>query len=310
MNVKNNFFLIIFCSCIASLGTYPFAKNFAYFFYSTGWQLVITQIIFIATAILTNITLGSYSLYQSTKSIRKIPFWRSFSIGILSLAASSAIGFICFIGYSNQLPLSLNIILSTIVGLVNAGIGFNALNALFEDLTDSNSSFKKQGLLKFMFISLCMISGFVATITFYLASTNGLNMLFKQSRNLSHLNPLIIYGLAVLIWLPNAALFLNGVKKTMTLFYDYLNKKTFNLTLNTWIILLIALPSGSAYSQMTLELLNPSNFIPELFKMIMYKFDKIIYPIMIFAFISSSLVNGYALNNLINEFNKIHQKKK
>lgn len=254
---------------------------------------------------LTNITLGCYSLHQTFRAIPHITRFRAFVIYILSLMSASSVGFICFVGYVGVLSTSLNILVSIMVAIVNAGISFNALNLLI-DIKQSRKLASDGLTRKIVFkglMCLGLLCGLVASITFYLASTDGLIHILN-----AHVSSIVIYFLALFIWFPYAALFMNAVKNSIVVLLAS-GEKTSVVTPSfmAWIVI-IAIPSGNAYAQMTLEFFNSSKCIPSTFKAIADDFPYVLYIVTYLGFILSSLVNGFALRDLFTAIKMSHQK--
>lgn len=304
IKIKNT--LLVVAATISSMGNYPYAKNFAYFIIENENAKWIAAIVFIFTAVVANIILGVYSLHDSLSMLEKISWIKRLLIGFISFIASCSMGFICFFGYHKTLPIAINSLLSIFVVIVNAGISFSAVNKLFESLLTlfSSSKSKKINLFYFFISFITIIFAVMASFCTYLASTNGMvNILIYW--NINTFYPIIsVYFLSILVWLPFAALFSYGSFTAMSHIYKTFATKNIKLSWLNFIVLLVAVPSGSAYAQMIIEFFDPSRHIPSLFQFIATYQTIIIYFLMPAGFIISSLVNAYALTNLIKILKK------
>src|SRR4051812_13342495 len=102
--LKAKYFFIIGCAIIASLGMYPYAKDFSSTLLSNEWAKAVSAVIFVATALTANVALGGFSFLDTLKSIKKLPFLHILLTGWISLIAAVSTGFTCFVGYSNHFP--------------------------------------------------------------------------------------------------------------------------------------------------------------------------------------------------------------
>lgn len=316
MKQKIMFLLIIISAIVASLGTYPYAKDFSHSLFNNHTLSLFIAGIFVPAAVSANIALGVYSLNDTLVQSRKENGLRTLLIIAICLLAALSNGFMCFVGYYDRLNVFTNILLSLAVVSVNTGIGFSAINNALNDLThltkpNSGKKIKrafKQDPAKQFLSLVVMLSALLVTLTAYLASTHGLSMLLEQTSLSVDMIKKISYITAIVIWLPGAALFANGSRITLLKLYEGFKSKRLKFSYVSMGIILIAIASGSAYAQMALEFFNTSKFIPNIFKDLASHVNFVFYVIMPLAFIISGTVNAYALENLRKETAKNYGK--
>lgn len=307
MSKRLQHILIFAGAMMASLGTYPYAKDFSFSISNSHILSLLTAAIFVPAAVSANLALGVYSLHDSLAQRGAIKLTRKLIITIICSIASLSTGFLCFIGYSNRLPLLMNLILSSMVVIVNIGIGFSAMNNAINDFTDGSrtnnlKSIKlalKRKSIKILLSLVTVLSALFVTLTAYLASTHGLQLAL---RNINTLSPLYIdkisYLMAIIIWLPGAVLFANGSRITILKIYDAVFNHRLKISYSTYIIMIIAIASGSAYAGMALEFFDSSKEIPAIFRTLSSHYKIVLYVITPLAFLISAVVNGYALESL------------
>lgn len=303
MKQKIQLAFIIMSSIIASLGTYPYAKDFSHTLFNNHPLSLLIASIFVPAAVSANIALGAYSISNSIEQSRESTFARNALVIVICSIAALSTGFLCFVGYYSKLPLTINIAMSTMVVLVNIGIGFSAINTALKDFSSKNRYRKISGSfirnpVKFFLTLLIILSTLLVTLTAFLASTHGINMLLSHTNINPKTKPIITNTLALLIWTPTAVLFVNAAKTTFIKIYDSFSNRKIKLSFTSLIIILIAIASGSAYAQMALEFFDECKCIPEIFKKISTHYDFVFYGIMPLAFLVSASVNAYALTNL------------
>lgn len=297
--------LIILSAAIASIGTYPYANNFAISVFPSSWALLLGTVFFVPAALFANVALGTYSILDSLKSSKDMPAFKFSIIITIALITSLATGFICFVGYNETLSLQSNIIVSLMVTLVNAAIGFSAINKASDYFFLSALQVSPKNMatiLKKGIIMLVMAGALLASFIFYFATTNGLLSIADYYGHFNKYTKVATYLFSIVVCLPDAALFINASRITVSQFYDKLSQNRFSFSLTGFFILAISILSGSAYAQMSLEFFNVSKQIPELFRQIASHNTLVLYVIMPIAFTISSLVNAYALSNVLKKF--------
>lgn len=313
MSRKFQYILIFIGAMMASLGTYPYAKDFSHSIFNNHTLSLLIASIFVPAAVSANMALGVYSLHDSLAQRRTINLTRNVIITIICTIASLSTGFLCFIGYSSQLSLTTNLFLSGAVVVVNIGIGFSAMNNAINDLNDIKrtnnlKSIKiaiKRRPIKIILGIITVLCALFVTLTAYLASTHGLQLALENLNKFSSVSiENISYLIAIIIWLPGAVLFANGSRITVLKIYDALCRGKLRFSYITYFIMIIAIASGSAYAGMALEFFDSSKDIPNLFRKISNHYNFVFYGIAPLAFFISAVVNGYALENLWKETSK------
>ncbi len=310
MKQKIQFIFILFGATISSLGTYPYAKEFSNSILENhNFSLLIAGIL-VPAAVSANIALGTYSLQNTMAQTKENNFSRTFFVILISALSALSTGFICFVGYHSKLPVYLNFLISAMVVIVNAGIGFSAINNALNDFSNQSWNMsnifnaKKKKTFKSFLSIITIISALMVTLTAYFASTHGLTTIVERFQISSPVVYKMIYPLAILIWLPGAVLFANGSRATVAKIYDSITHSRINFSYLTIIITLVAIASGSAYAQMALEFFDSGKNIPVFFKEISKHYNFIFYFFMPAAFIISAIVNGYALDKLVKGLKK------
>jgi hypothetical protein len=107
------------------------------------------------------------------------------------------------------------------------------------------------------------------------------------------------YGLAIMTWIPNAALFAHATQATAISLYKTLPQAwqhCKNQHLSDWLFFIATLCSGSSYGQITMDFLNPNTPIPMLFKADWVQMSlPLVVPI---AVLSSAMVNYCAIKGI------------
>lgn len=298
-NLNIKLYISTFLASVAATGNIPYGYRFAFSVFPLNEPYInILGYIFAAAATLANIALGTYSLL----SIKKIDLFgpKHYTV-LLSIIGCIPIGFICFLGYLNSLPIVLNICLSFIVALVNAGIGLRAILNVVDTFSNIKKSFGN-----YLNEIILRITGFTIGIAVstvgYVAATSSLIMLFTHFHIKQSTAESLSYSIAIFTWLPFAALFANSTQQVIGDLYEFytLKKSTQSKSNNHYLFIsigVLSILSASSIVQMVFELFTPNSQIPEIFK---YDFmqtfiKKILAPL---AFFSSAAVNLFALKNL------------
>lgn len=305
MKQKIQLTLIFLSAFIASLGTYPYAKDFAHSLFHNKSFSVLAAGILIPATLSANMALGAYSLQNSIQQSKKSSMIRNMFVFSISLLSALATAFMCFVGFYHQLPIPINLLVSFVVLLINGGIGFSAINNAMNDVTKvkrlSDARVRRNlNPFKVAVVILTILSALLVALTAYLAITHGLSSLANYFKISNGTLQKFIYLFSVIIWLPGALLFANGSRITIAKIYDNVSQRKFNFSVLTTTICLVALFSGAAYAQMALEFFDTCKCIPEFFKRLADHYNFIFYFFMPLAFIISAIVNGYALNNLLH----------
>ena len=300
MRNRIKYTLIIFSSAIAAIGTYPYARDFASSVFPTPWAFLLGTFLFVPAALFANMALGTFSLLDSLRTSKDMSILKLIFISLIALLASSAVGFICFVGYRSTLPLQLNLLISMMVVLVNAAIGFSAINNAANhffvkrvERSVKNDSTRTERYL----INLTIVGAFITSCIFYLATMDGL---LSIALHYHYLNPpvhMASHLLSIIVWLPDAALFIYASSITVGQSYRSFRQNGLSLSLMSCGILIIAISSGSALAQMALEFFDAEKKIPGIFRHISSYDTLVFYCIMPIAFIISAAVNAFALSN-------------
>ena len=309
--------VIVLAALIASSGTLPFGWDFAKNFFSANSVAhFIFGVLFAATAALANTALGTYSLLAIKRATKK--FEQRLLAAFISAVGAIPSGFICYEGYKNMIPAFFAAILSLIVSLVNGAIGYTAMKNAIKNIysylaTDKTTRAANKKSTQPISIGekiakICgLIIGISVTVTFYLASAQGLIDIFMNLLELPlAMAKSVSYPLAVILWLPGAALFGNSTQIVAGTIYRFIVEIRQNIQAATYkdlSITIFSLFSGGAFAQMTAEFFNPAINIPDIFKspFIQLLAVKLLVP---FAFIASASVNMVALKSATHTINK------
>lgn len=316
---KNHIYLllIILASLISALGNIPYGFRFSYTVFPSFEPFsMIAGLVFALTASLANAALGSYSLLSM--HVEKFSELR-ISVLILSILASIPTGFMCFLGYRNIIPNTINSIVSIMVCIVNSGIGYRAISNLIEDgkklranyLKWVNNTYYLMGVIPELTIrTLGFILGLGVSLVSYAAASDGMHIVFSNFNFTNNWISPLIYVLAVLPWIPSAALFANSTQQVSGDIYQktrdiIFNKANDHINPTQLFIIIVSILSASSLCQIVLELLSPSSHIPELFKAedIQLIIHRILAPI---TFISSACVNYLALTRTRSEIKNLN----
>lgn len=295
--MKNLF--IILGGAGASIGTYPYAKNFVnQIFYSSQLENL-AMIIFVSSAMLANLALSAFSINETLRLYKETSFNRLIMIGSIALTASIATGFLCVMGYTDKLPFHINISISTLVVLVNAAICFSAIHNAFQDI--STTEFHVVNDTKKCLIFLTMGVAFITSIVYYLATIDGLITVFNFY-NMGNYKNVLASIISAVVWFPTAMLFVNASRITVSNIYDNLRDKNYDFSAARILLTIIAIFSGCSYAEMALEFCDIEKNIPDLFRSFASHKEWVLYLIMPATFIISGMVNAYALNNIFKNF--------
>ncbi|MCD6040090.1 MAG: hypothetical protein K0S27_1490 [Gammaproteobacteria bacterium] len=293
--------LAFIASAVSAAATFPYGYRFATLFHLSSPALHLSFAYLLGgTAYLANMVLGAYSLLDIKKEKRS---QNIFVILILSIFGAVPMGFFSYAGYKSFLPISLNILTSLIVIIVNTGINYTAI---FNLVKSTKEFLKKRGGQKiswarFLLCTAGGIIGALVSLTAYLATTNGLTNIFLHYDWTPALALQIAAILAIIIWLPFGALYVNSVQVVVGNIYHFFSTKKDlfkEIKLYDMALILFVLLAGSAFAQMALDFYSPHNLIPHFFKL---PFVQVIayYGLMPLALLSSAAVNYFALIKVI-----------
>jgi hypothetical protein len=228
----------------------------------------------------------------------------------LSTVGSVPYGFLCYFGYQNTLPLVINVTISVIVVIVNAGIGYTAIRNLF--ITTKRllvrSSHAESTTTKPEAAVRCLgfIVGVAISLVTYLAACSGITDLFTHYG----LNTLVHYNagyiLAISSWIPCMALFANANQIVAgELFVKLSDFKKFvkGISLSNIAFLAFCLASGTAIAQMTADSFDPAKTIPGFFKVEAIQF-LVQHYLIIIALFSSAALNYFSIAKLLQRMKK------
>lgn len=304
---------IILAALVAASGTTPYGWKFSYTILHSPMLNIFLGIIFASTATFANAALGAYSLLDALQKWRHETFFKVIILLGVSFAAAIPLGFICFVGYQGILPVAVNIFISIIVVIINTGVGFTAINNLlmkiisyFNQRNQDRQRNYHEGSEKTSRI-VGFLLGLAVTLTFYLAGTDGLSLLLANTSLNKNLIRIISYSCAFIIWIPAAALFSNSSQEAGGIIYKYVSEfhKLKEIHLKNIVIIIIAVLSGAAYTQMTVEFFNINKNIPMIFKS-----DIVIFfshhVLTVISYLVSIAVNEIALTNALKKVEFFH----
>ncbi len=293
-------FLCVFFASISALGALPYGYHFSDFLRTYNLIFsVIAGIIFAATAVIANIALGAYSLLHFKLKQKNISI-----IYLLLISLVSAIAYGCtnFFAYAKTLPLAVNSLMTFAVISTNAAIAWVALSNTLADLRLHWKVYVNKIHFFMKWVGFGM--GILASITLYAAAAHGISSLL-----IHYFRPAIAnylgFGISIIVWIPNAALFGNSTQVCFETFYywvgDMLKKhKSINKELNKKkiAILLLALFSSVSYAQIAITFLDAHMSIPNFFKLpeVQLFTHYFIVPLALFT---ASFVNYLALNRAL-----------
>ena len=305
LNAKTIICLIL--STFAASGVILYGYHYPELFHlKNSYLLILLGVICSATATTANIMLGTYSLLtMKQKASDKIVLW----ILATSLIGSVPYGFLCYFSYEKNLPLLFDVILSIIVVIVNAGIGYTALKNVFSSLVKHFG--KKQLIKKIPFAEIMIrcfgvLVGIVVSIIMYLATCHGLNDLFNKFDFKNAVDSHVSFYIAIISWIPVAALFANGNQTVANSIYQSvsdLKRALQKLTFATVLLLIYCLFSGSSIAMMMADTFDKTKQIPSFFKNENILFIVNHY-LLYLALLSSAALNYFAITNLKQFFNK------
>jgi hypothetical protein len=290
----------IILSFFAALGTVSYGYQFAKYLQPHSTVVLMSVgAIFAMCAMLANMMLGTYSLMNiKSENNQKI------QLPILLVSSVGAIpyGFLCFFGYQNISPSIVNISISSIVVIVNAGIGYTAIQNLWFNLQKmfTKSAGNNTPKMKIIVQLVGFIIGLAISLLTYMAASSGITDLFIHY----HLTTLVEYKagfiLAILSWIPCAALFANANQEVAGELYDKVgNFNKFLKSINKFSVafFLFCLCSGTAIAQMMAVSFAPDKNIPEVFKADMIQIlVQYLIPIALF---SSAALNYFSINKFL-----------
>jgi hypothetical protein len=305
---KNQMLKLLFifiASSIAATATFPYGYKFASVFHLNSYPLHLSlAYLFGGVSYLANMILGTYSLLNIKKETQNI-----FLVTTLSIFGAVPMGFFSFTGYQSVLPISLNILNSFIVIIVNTGINYTAIFNLLKNSKALIKKSSKQAIYQPRFL-LCTAGGIIGalvSITAYLATTNGLAHIFAHYQLTPALALQIAAIIAIIIWLPFGALYVNSTQTVVGNIYAFFSEKGHGfkkIKLHHMALILFVILSGSAFAQMVLDFYHPDNMIPLFFKLPLIQMIAHHY-LMPFALLSSAAVNYFALVRVIRYVNSL-----
>jgi hypothetical protein len=296
-SINKKLIVCIILSFFAALGTVSYGYQFAKYLQppSTAMQMSLGAI-FALSAMLANMMLGTYSLLNiKSKNNQKI------QLPILLVSSVGAIpyGFLCYFGYQNVLPSVVNIAIGSIVVIVNAGIGYTAIQNLWLSVKKSltKKTADKTPKMKTAIQVIGFSIGFAISLLTYLAASSGITDLFIHYK----LDTLVEYKagflLAILAWIPPAALFANANQVVAGELYDKIGdfqKFLRSINKTSLAFFIFCLCSGTAIAQMTADSFAPSKNIPEIFKAEMIQF--LVQYLIPISLLSSAALNYFSIN--------------
>jgi hypothetical protein len=304
--VLNKIFICVLLSVFAALGTIPYGYRFAEYLGENAAVLLIFGIMFAAAASLANVMLGTYSLLDMKSDSKKKIDPR---IIFVSTVGSVPYGFLCYFGYQNTLPLLINVFISVVVVVVNAGIGFTAISNLIlniREIANNKSSNSKSTVGDGVVRLVGLVIGLAISVVMYLASSSGITDLLIHYNQVELVHYHAGFIIAIFSWIPGAALFANANQIVASeLFQKVSDVKKFvaGINLTNIAFLLFCLASGTAIAQMTADSFDPGKNIPAFFKTDVIQYFVLHYLVFI-ALISSAALNYFSISKLMQNFKK------
>jgi hypothetical protein len=295
---------LLFCvvlSFFAALATLSYGYQFVnYFPLENKYIILYVGAIFGISSMLANVMLGTYSLMNiKTKKIQA-------SILTVSSVGALPYGFLSFFAYQNVLPSIANIFLSSIVVIVNAGIGYTAFQNLWDNI---KNLFKKSATKtptaysKVFVVTLGFLIGTLISVLTYLAACSGITDLLIQFNQTTLVKYHAGYILAILSWLPCAALFANANQAVALNLYtkiSHFKKFVTGISKSNVAFFIFCLCSGTAIAQMVTDSFATTKHIPEFFRAdYVLALVQYIVPV---ALLSSAALNYFAIDNLFKNF--------
>ncbi len=293
--------LIVVAAGLASLGCLPYGLQFAKLLEPHHTVLyALAAIIFPAASCLANAALGVSSFFNMRRYHAAAA--QANLLHLISFLSVLPIGCICYFGYYLHLPSLYTWTLTLAVILINTIIAHSAIIDFLarfnlkklESLAGSELTFRALGFL----------IGFCVSLTAYMAAIHVLTGFFMFLLNTTqHAAYLFACFFGLISWLPFSILFANSTQITAGAFYHFLTKFKHQIKFLDWphlALLLFALASGTAFSQMTLVFFGTDRVIPLFFKndFIQDSIHLILVPL---ALLSSASVNFIALKNILLE---------
>lgn len=291
-------------SFFAALGTIPYGYQFPTFF---GWEnstlLISFGVFFAFCACIANMMLGTYSLLNiKNKKTEKIKL----NVIVVSTLGSIPYGFLCYFGYQNTMPFLINIIISVIVVIVNTGIGYTAIKNLiisFKELFHPEK--QKTHARETISHIVGFLIGIAISLVTYLAASSGITDLLVYYNQTTLLQYNVGFILAVISWIPCAALFANANQIVAAELYN--NLKSFqkffkNINWVNILFFIFCIASGTAIAQMTSDSFSAKR-IPALFKSDFVQYVAQHYLIVI-ALFSSAALNYFSMKKLFPNLGK------
>jgi hypothetical protein len=303
--IFNKIFICTLLSFFAALGTLSYGYNFPKYFTIANTTVAVSLgIVCAACAMLANMMLGTYSLLhmKNGDSINNHTL-------LISFLGSIPYGFLCYFGYQNILTFSINVTISVIVVIVNTGIGYTAIKTLFASASNTLKnppSKKKLFSLEYLLRTIGFIIGLAISSITYLAASSGATDLLIHYNQVTLLHYHVGFILAIISWIPCAALFANAnqiVAGELYLKVSQFRKFVSGINTNTMLFFLFWLCSGAAIAQMTAESFSPAKQIPLIFKDEVIQFIVQHY-LIITAMFSSAALNYFSINKLVLHIKK------
>jgi hypothetical protein len=303
--IKQNFFsikfiVILICSFVAGLGTVPYGFRFANFLENKNHFLfLVVGSFFAAMSLFANMALGSYSLLNADLKQTLI---NRYYLSIGSVISAIPYGFIGYFGFKEYLPFFINLTISLMIVIVNTGIAYSAIYNFLADIL--KKSLKKISYDIKIVRQLGVFIGFLVSITIYVATSHGMTSLLVSITQKPRLAFYLGCIVAILSWLPFAALYANFTSVVSEKVYVFLAKNLLKITRLNKInvaLIIIAIGSGASFAQIAIDFFQPAANIPLFFKdqlvqIFIYNF---VIPC---AFFSSAAVNYTALQRVILQF--------
>ncbi len=288
--------LIVTCAFTAALGTMPYGYHFAHILEKYSHSLFLLMgVAFALAALLSNAALGAYSLLNAKL---KQDLINPYFLAIGSFISAIPNGFICYFGYRDSLPFLVDLLISVVVVIVNAGIAYTAIHNFLADIFHKPF---RQSTFQFHFASKTgFVAGLLVSTTFYMVTVYGLTYVLSLIIRNRETAFYLACVLGIISWIPGAALYSNSTRITSEKVYEFIEQSMKRLIMPSGVdlvILLIAVGSGASFCQIAIEFFDPSKDIPSFVKNDLAQ-TFVYHCIVPCAFSSSAAVNYLALKRL------------
>ncbi|MDR3478450.1 MAG: hypothetical protein P4M14_10515 [Gammaproteobacteria bacterium] len=300
-------FLIVLATSISAMGTVPYAYRFGQALWQGSHAILMWSVILVITAVLANVALGTYSLLNMRTKQTTI---RPLKLILFSFLSAIPVGFMCYSAYQTIFAIPLNVIISSIVTLVNTAIGYTAVLNLYLTFNEIKMALSNKSVLEpkievgeLLFRAVGLIIGVVVSLTAYMAAIHGITQLLHAEFFSEATSYQFAAVIGFLNWVPYAALFANGTQSVFAALYQFL--KHFSLSLRkinsvSLLIFIVAWLSAASFAEIVLEYFSPNlSGLPVIFRLPQMQWF-ILHVLVPAAYLASFSVNYLAFKNVLN----------